>query len=67
MGYTIQYDHYVHEFDLQLYAEGWFEDGELEPDLVANLLVAGVIVSDDAPAPEVAEEPEADDEADEED
>ena len=51
--YTIQRDYYVAEFNYELYEGDVLYDGDLEPDLIANLLVYGVIVSDAVPMVEV--------------
>ncbi len=57
--YTIQRDYYVAEFNYELYEGDVLYDGDLEPDLIANLLVYGVIVSDAVPMVEV--DPELED------
>jgi hypothetical protein len=42
--YQVVEDRYLREFDIQLYPGDEFVDGDLEPDLVAELLVYGVIL-----------------------
>jgi hypothetical protein len=59
MQYTIAQDHYVPEFDIQMYVGGVVYDGDLEPDLIAQLVSQGVLVSE-SPAPveeEISEKP----------
>ena len=41
--YTVLKDCYLPEFEVQLETGNVFADGDAEPDLVANLLVRGVI------------------------
>ena len=44
MRYQVVEDRYLREFDIRLYPGDEFVDGDLEPDLVAELLVYGVIL-----------------------
>ena len=73
MPYTVDQEYYNAEFDFYLYPGDVLVDGDLEPDLMANLQVAGVLVADGAEvvaleADDVPEEDEPlEDEADEED
>lgn len=48
MQYTIAQDFYVQEFDIELYVGGVVSDGDLEPDVIAQLVSQGVLVSDQA-------------------
>lgn len=58
--YTITRDYYVAEFDIELFEGDVLYDGDLEPDLMANLQVYGVLVSDAAPVVETDPEPQDD-------
>ena len=44
--YEVIKNHYNHEFDLDFVEGDVFYEDAIEPDLAANLIVAGVIVSD---------------------
>lgn len=58
MEYTIAQDYYVTEFDVTFYVGGTVWDGDLEPDLTAQLVSNGVLV----PVQVEAVEAETDDE-----
>lgn len=57
MEYIIAQDFYVPEFDIQLNVGGVVYDGDLEPDLTAQLVSNGVLVSDSPAAVEADEQP----------
>ena len=42
MKYTVMQDYYVTEFDVWLREGDVFQDGDAEPDLVANLVAKGI-------------------------
>ena len=54
MAYEVIEDFYSNEFDVTLAAGNSVEDGDYEPDLIANLVVAGILQAPDAPAPKKA-------------
>ena len=62
--YTIEQDYYVQEFDIQLYAGGTVQDGDLEPDVVAQLVSQSVLLPEGQAVIE-AEEVSAEAEAEE--
>ena len=43
MEYKINQDHYNHEFDIEFIEGGSVFDGEIEPDLLNNLVAKGVL------------------------
>ncbi len=42
--YTCSYDYYNKEFDIELYEGEVLQDGDLEPDLMADLKAHGILV-----------------------
>lgn len=62
MEYQVTQDVYVQEFDLELLIGDWVYDGDLEPDLIAQLVSAGVLVTE--VIGETDAEPVVDDEPD---
>ena len=61
MEYEVVQDYYSAEFDFVLYPGDVLLDGDIEPDLMAQLAASGVIEAvgaDDAPVVEVEPEPE---------
>ena len=61
LEYTATRDHYISEFDIDLFEGDVLVDGDLEPDLMANLTAAGVLVAEGGAAVEPAVEPEVED------
>jgi hypothetical protein len=45
--YEVIKDHYVREFGIDLLMGDTFEDGDLEPDVIAQLLAAGIVENPD--------------------
>jgi hypothetical protein len=43
MEYIINEDHYNGEFDIEFLEGGSVFDGDIEPDLLSNLLVKGIL------------------------
>ena len=44
--YTVAQDFYLSELDIWLLAGNTLQDGDLEPDVIAQLLSQGTLVSD---------------------
>jgi hypothetical protein len=51
--YIVLVDTYIQEFNVELVKGDRFQDGDLEPDLIANLLSTGVIEDENAVQPEL--------------
>lgn len=49
MEYTIAHDFYVPEFDVELFEGGVVWDGDLEPDLIAQLVSQGTLTANAEP------------------
>jgi len=62
MEYRVEQEYYNQEFDFVIYPDETYSDGEIEPDLVANLIVAGVLTPIGGPDVEPEEEEEDEDE-----
>jgi len=43
MEYVVKQDYYNDEFDFELYEGEFVCDGDIEPDLMANLTASGVV------------------------
>lgn len=70
MRYTVVRDYYVAEFDVRLLAGDVIQDGQGEPDLVAELVSSGVLEPEYIPAQEFFDDEDLiddDDDIDEED